>query len=135
MTSLLFRAKMRPMKRILFWIGGVVVGWIIVANLFGGSNSPAPVVSSQQAISPNTQTQPSPKLAPTPAPAPTPTPQPKQSCPKGYYINSYGNCVKSPIPAPTVPADATAMCRDGTYSFSQHRSGTCSHHGGVAIWL
>lgn len=27
------------------------------------------------------------------------------------------------------------MCRDGTYSFSQHRAGTCSHHGGVARWL
>jgi hypothetical protein len=30
---------------------------------------------------------------------------------------------------------ATARCRDGTYSFSKHRSGTCSHHGGVATWL
>jgi hypothetical protein len=29
------------------------------------------------------------------------------------------------------PAGATAQCADGTYSFSQHRSGTCSHHGGV----
>lgn len=28
----------------------------------------------------------------------------------------------------------TAKCRDGTYSYSQNRSGTCSHHGGVAIW-
>jgi 5-methylcytosine-specific restriction endonuclease McrA len=27
------------------------------------------------------------------------------------------------------------LCRDGTYSFSAHRSGTCSHHGGVAKWL
>jgi hypothetical protein len=26
------------------------------------------------------------------------------------------------------------MCADGTYSFSQHRRGTCSHHGGVARW-
>jgi hypothetical protein len=33
------------------------------------------------------------------------------------------------------PAGATAQCRDGTYSFSQHHSGTCSHHGGVARWL
>jgi hypothetical protein len=33
------------------------------------------------------------------------------------------------------PAGATAQCRDGTYSFSQHRRGTCSHHGGVARWL
>jgi hypothetical protein len=33
------------------------------------------------------------------------------------------------------PAGATARCRDGTYSYSQHRSGTCSYHGGVAAWL
>ncbi len=33
------------------------------------------------------------------------------------------------------PAGATALCRDGTYSFSQTHSGTCSHHGGVASWL
>ena len=30
------------------------------------------------------------------------------------------------------PMGATAQCRDGTWSFSQHQSGTCSHHGGVA---
>src|SRR4051812_47143680 len=33
------------------------------------------------------------------------------------------------------PPGASARCRDGTYSFSQHHSGTCSHHGGVAQWL
>ena len=33
------------------------------------------------------------------------------------------------------PPGATARCNDGTYSSSQHRSGTCSHHGGVAAWL
>jgi hypothetical protein len=33
------------------------------------------------------------------------------------------------------PAGATARCTDGTYSRSQHHSGTCSHHGGVAAWL
>lgn len=35
----------------------------------------------------------------------------------------------------SVPAGATAICRDGTVSYSQHRRGTCSHHGGVAQWL
>jgi hypothetical protein len=38
-------------------------------------------------------------------------------------------------PAPQAPAGATAICVDGTYSYSQTRSGTCSHHGGVAQWL
>lgn len=28
-----------------------------------------------------------------------------------------------------------AVCRDGIYSFSAARSGTCSGHGGVARWL
>jgi Protein of unknown function (DUF3761) len=33
------------------------------------------------------------------------------------------------------PTGATAKCKDGTYSKSAHRSGTCSSHGGVAEWL
>jgi Protein of unknown function (DUF3761) len=33
------------------------------------------------------------------------------------------------------PIGATALCRDGTYSFSRHHRGTCSYHHGVAIWL
>jgi Protein of unknown function (DUF3761) len=33
------------------------------------------------------------------------------------------------------PPGATARCRDGSYSYSTHHSGTCSHHGGVAVWL
>jgi hypothetical protein len=28
-----------------------------------------------------------------------------------------------------------ARCRDGSMSFSEHRCGTCSHHGGVAEFL
>ena len=28
----------------------------------------------------------------------------------------------------------TAVCIDGTPSYSQTHSGTCSHHGGVAYW-
>ena len=43
-----------------------------------------------------------------------------------------------PSPAPLNrldPTGATAKCKDGTYSKSAHRSGTCSSHGGVAEWL
>lgn len=57
------------------------------------------------------------------------------SCPNGTYVNSAGNTVCSPYQSPSAPAGATARCVDGTYSFSQSRSGTCSHHGGVAQWL
>ncbi|HTR32391.1 MAG TPA: DUF3761 domain-containing protein [Gaiellaceae bacterium] len=56
-------------------------------------------------------------------------------CKKGYYKNVSGHCVKSPTKAAKTPAGATAKCRDGTYSFSEHASGTCSHHGGVARWI
>jgi hypothetical protein len=35
----------------------------------------------------------------------------------------------------SAPGGATAQCNDRTYSYSQHRSGTCSHHGGVARWI
>jgi len=52
-----------------------------------------------------------------------------------YYINSKGNQVQSPTYYNYAPSNATAQCGDGTYSFSQSRSGTCSHHDGVAHWL
>jgi len=60
---------------------------------------------------------------------------PQPSCPNGTYVNSQGNTVCSPYQSNAAPAGATAQCRDGSYSFSQSRSGTCSHHGGVASWL
>jgi len=53
-----------------------------------------------------------------------------------HYTNSDGQSVHSPAySSGGPPAGATALCTDGTYSFSQHRQGTCSHHGGVAKWL
>jgi hypothetical protein len=36
---------------------------------------------------------------------------------------------------PSYPSGATAICRDGSYSYSANRSGTCSGHGGVSRWL
>lgn len=58
------------------------------------------------------------------------------SCPAQDYQNSSGNCVPRPqSDANGAPTGATAQCRDGEYSFSQHRRGTCSGHGGVARWL
>lgn len=69
-----------------------------------------------------------------------------QSCGEGHYRNSAGRCIPSPqrpqppnvargLGGPTIPAGATARCRDGTYSFSQSRRGTCSGHGRVSEWL
>jgi hypothetical protein len=57
------------------------------------------------------------------------------ACSSGYYKNVDGHCVHRPVHATKAPAGATAKCRDGTYSFSRHASGTCSGHGGVAVWI
>jgi len=44
------------------------------------------------------------------------------------------------IPSPGIfrlsawPEGKTALCRDGWYSASHHRPGTCSSHGGVERW-
>lgn len=56
-------------------------------------------------------------------------------CTNGTYVNAAGNTVCKPVERSTTPAGATAECEDGTYSFSESRSGTCSHHGGVRTWL
>ena len=53
----------------------------------------------------------------------------------GTYVNSKGETVKRPENCSSAPEGATAQCRDGTYSFSRSRRGTCSHHDGVAKWL
>ena len=42
------------------------------------------------------------------------------------------NAVK---PRPSdAPQDATAKCKDGTYSHAKQHRGACSNHGGVAEW-
>ncbi|PZS37779.1 MAG: hypothetical protein DLM62_17355 [Pseudonocardiales bacterium] len=61
--------------------------------------------------------------------------QESDSCDADSYRNSDGKCVHRPQQAAGAPAGATARCTDGEYSFSQHRQGTCSGHGGVAQWL
>ncbi|THC39419.1 DUF3761 domain-containing protein [Massilia sp. Mn16-1_5] len=53
-----------------------------------------------------------------------------------HYKATNGNVVHSPsrTRGDVAPAGASAKCRDGTWSFSQSRRGTCSHHGGVGSW-
>lgn len=65
------------------------------------------------------------------------TPDESQLIEHGSYTNKDGNTVHSPAHTKSdqVPEGATAKCSDKTYSFSQHRRGTCSRHGGVMAWL
>jgi hypothetical protein len=71
------------------------------------------------------------------ADAPSPAPSESQLVEHGSYINKDGVRVHSPahIKDGEQPAGASAQCHDGSYSFSRHRQGTCSHHGGVSRWL
>jgi len=93
------------------------------------TTSAAPVATTPQAVVPAPKTTaPKPKAPKTTAQA---APKPAE-CGADYYRNSDGNCVHRPSDN---PAGATALCKDGSYSYSQHRSGTCSGHGGVRTWL
>lgn len=56
----------------------------------------------------------------------------------GTYVAPVAAAPKPAQPTKTaapVPASGpTALCRDGTLSYSANRRGTCSHHGGVDTW-
>ena len=49
------------------------------------------------------------------------------------YTNVSGDTIPSPVHLNS--CTGTAVCNDGSCSYSEHRQGTCSHHGGVAEWL
>ena len=62
--------------------------------------------------------------APPPTPQdPTPIPAPQSAASKPPKKSGAG-----------APENATAKCKDGTYSYAKTHSGACSHHGGVAEW-
>ena len=117
------------MKKLL-WIGIGAVA-MIAASVSGNGSvpqtapAPAPIVH----------------ISSTPQPTPVVQDQQFKATPQlsndNYYTNTRGNTVHSPAYTNdnSIPAGASARCRDGTYSFSQSRRGTCSHHGGVSSWL
>jgi hypothetical protein len=94
--------------------------------------SKAPVRKKSTVWKPPTRTKAPVKAKPKPPVTKAPV---KSSCGGEYYLNSSGQCVHRPEQSPTAPGGASAQCKDGTYSFSKHRSGTCSGHGGVLRWL
>jgi len=65
--------------------------------------------------------------------------QPNESTLKehNHYRNVDGREVHSPAHtlSGAAPSGASAKCGDGSFSFSLHHRGTCSHHGGVTEWL
>lgn len=108
-----------------------IFGLGAIFALASASDTPAPTPAATY-YAPTTQVA-VPKI---PVAQPTTQTAPSQQLSNdNYYTNVSGNQVHSPAYSDTVPVGASAQCRDGTYSFSQHRRGTCSHHGGVATWL
>lgn len=134
------------MKKKLLIGTGIFVGVAILGGIFSSFSKPQ--VAGTQTIATPTPTI---DITSTPAVTATsiptiqstqqPTAQPAaQNTNSGLsndntYVNSDGNTVHSPAYSNSVPQGATAQCGDGSYSFSQHRQGTCSHHGGVLQWL
>lgn len=98
----------------------------------------APVTTSEAPVATTAPTQAQAVAPKTTAAKPKAAPKTTQAAPKpaecgaDYYRNSDGNCVHRPSDN---PSGATAICKDGSYSYSQHHSGTCSGHGGVRSWL
>ena len=90
------------------------------------------ILLSQQIVS---QTQSQPGTTSTGASKSQPGPNKPNCTSNGTYVNSKGETVPRPENCSSAPQGATAQCRDGSYSFSRSRSGTCSHHDGVAKWL
>ncbi len=132
------------MKKVGFWALGIILFLGVLGNVTssttavkGIETTPSPTIEAT--IAPTATSTPTPKpiyIAPTTVPTTsTTTTQSTGLSNDNYYTNSDGNQVHSPAYSNTAPAGASARCGDGTYSFSQHHSGTCSHHGGVAQWL
>ena len=56
-----------------------------------------------------------------------------QAFPRHDYRNRRGEWVRRPKIYKRQPwRTPSATCKDGAFSFSHTRQGTCSHHGGVA---
>jgi hypothetical protein len=130
-----------------YFIIAAIVGVVLLGGIYTLGATHQSTVQGVQTHAPTATVTAAPTITPTPLPTFTPTPTrsiaPTQATTQSglsndsYYTNSNDNQVHSPAYSNdnSVPAGATAQCGDGTYSFSQHRSGTCSHHGGVAQWL
>ena len=118
------------MVRIKTWIGILAFLWLVITPGILQSQQTQQGSQSQQSSSTTADQSAQDKQAAGEARAKTSsTPKPR------YYTNRAGQRVQSPTKASSVPAGATAQCRDGSYSFSQNHRGTCSHNGGVAKWL
>ncbi|HEY8104646.1 MAG TPA: DUF3761 domain-containing protein [Gemmatimonadales bacterium] len=84
--------------------------------------------SKSKTMAPPTKTASAPTAAaPAAAAAAAPAPAKTTAAPK--------TSVATTTPPAGAPADASAECKDGSYSHAKHHRGACSKHGGVQQWL
>jgi hypothetical protein len=112
---------------------GTTVAFLLGVFLLSVSNSTSQKKFNEQVSN---------RIAETPGATKMPTVTPKTQAPVSFSstpaIQTPKTTPRTPDPTPekeSVPAGASARCRDGTLSYSQNRRGTCSHHGGVAEWF
>jgi hypothetical protein len=103
-------------------VSGILIGLLVLAKVVSLDLSPNSTSAVQGATAPTMTAIPTvePTVIPTDTPVPTVALVPIR---------------RTHVPDTSVPAGASALCADGTYSFSMNHRGTCSHHGGVTQWL
>ena len=114
----------------------IALAGLVIFSLIGiaiSSPSSKTAVEGSQTESPTTEV----TLIPTDTP--TPTIEQAQGDPDVLYDQgeeSMQEAIDSRYyhPHQQICANATALCNDGTCSYSAQHRGTCSHHGGVATW-
>jgi len=111
------------------WIHGNTISLLQAAEANSSSST-----SAQEQRSTETPIQRLQKVSPPASTSSPDAPGSSHSASGRSYVNVDGIRVPSPVFSDTRPTGASARCRDGSYSFSLHRRGTCSHHGGVAEW-
>lgn len=113
------------MKKTLIGLLSLVAGWCILAADtcdLNTASSPSADTTADTSTSAPLSTSAPPEPTPTLAPAPPPTQAPPLPPSSGFDHQA------------AKAAGASAICNDGSWSYSQHRRGTCSHHGGVNWW-
>jgi len=121
-------------KHFVLILAGVAAAWCLTAESCAGTGTPTVATDTPAAATD------SPAAVGGDATAPAATSQPNTPAPTSQVPAA------APAPNGAVPptsgfdhaaaqqAGASAICNDGWWSISQHRSGTCSSHDGVNWW-
>lgn len=129
----------RIFKTMSLIVGVIALGALYVALLLapsGGNNSngPRPGATRPATLLTNSNLSPTPRSNANNSNTVPARSRNSFNAPSGGGGSNSNSRRALPERTPAAPAGVTAKCRDGSYSYSQSRRGTCSHHGGVATW-